>query len=362
MKRRFILVAILLLTLAGSAAWLAWALLVPYAAFPPGGVILDISRGTSRRGVARLLEQQGVVRSALAFELLARWRSSVELQAGEYRFAEAAAATEVFRKIAEGRVFVHPLIIPEGLNMFEVASRVAQEGLASSEEFLRVARDPSLVRDLAPQAKSLEGFLFPATYGFPRSVTAAGIAAAMVARFRQALAAFPEEGRNPHGLSIHEAVTLASLVEEETGQRDERPLIAGVFYNRLAKRIALQCDPTVLYAMQLAGKNDGVIHVSDLRLVSPYNTYRHRGLPPGPISNPGQAALRAVLFPPQTDYLYFVADTEGGHFFSRTLAEHNANVAKYRRLAGLPPKPAAGNNGAAKRPSPASRPAKRRSR
>jgi UPF0755 protein len=362
MNLRFILVAVLVLALAGSAAWLAWALLVPYGAFPPDGVVLEIPRGTSRRGVARLLEQNGVVRSAVAFELLARWRSTIELQAGEYRFAEATSATEVFRKIAEGRVFVHPLIIPEGLNMFEVAARVEQAGLTSAEEFLRAARDPSLIRDLAPQAKSLEGFLFPATYGFPRSVTAAGITAAMVARFRQVLAGFPEEGRNPHGLLLHQAVTLASLVEEETGLRNERPLIAGVFYNRLAKRVALQCDPTVLYAMQLAGKNDGIIHVSDLRLDSPYNTYRNRGLPPGPISNPGQAALRAVLFPPQTDYLFFVADTEGGHFFSRTLAEHNANVAKYRRLAGLPLKPAANDNGAAKKSPAPSRRNKRRSR
>lgn len=343
MKLRLILAAVLLLMLTGSAAWLGWALLAPYSAFGPEGVVLEIPRGTSRRGVSRLLERNGVVRSALAFELLARWRSDVELQAGEYRFDEAAPAVEVFRKIAEGRVFVHPLVIPEGLNMFEIAARVEQAGLAPAQEFLRVALDPSLVRDLAPQARSLEGFLFPATYGFPRSATAEGIAATMVARFRQVLAGFTEDGRNPHGLSLHEAVTLASLVEEETGQRDERPLIAGVFYNRLARRIALQCDPTVLYAMQLAGKNDGIIHLSDLRLKSPYNTYLHPGLPPGPISNPGQAALRAVLYPQPTEYLYFVADTEGGHFFSRTLAEHNANVAKYRRLAGLPPKPVASN-------------------
>lgn len=362
MKLRFILVAILLLTLTGSAAWLTWALYWPYSAFGPDGVILEIPRGTSRRGIARLLEQHGVIRSALAFELLARWRSNVELQAGEYRFDEAAPATDVFRKIAEGRVFVHALAIPEGLNMFEIATRVEQAGLPSAEEFLRAARDPALIRDLAPQAKSLEGFLFPATYGFPRSITAPEIAAAMVARFRQALTGLPQEGRNPRGFSVYEAVTLASLVEEESGQADERPLIAGVFYNRLAKGIALQCDPTVLYAMQLAGKNDGVIHQSDLRLDSPYNTYRHRGLPPGPISNPGQAALHAVLFPPQTDYLYFVSNTEGGHFFSRTLAEHLANVARYRRLAGLPPKPAAVVNRPAKKSPPPSKPSKRRSR
>jgi len=352
-----LLIIVLVLAVAGLAGWLAWALLAPYGTFPAEGALLEIPRGTSRRAIARLLEQNRIVRSAVAFEMLARWRSHVELQAGEYRFFQPAAAVDVFRKIAEGRVFVHPLAIPEGLNMFEIAAKVQEAGLSSSEEFLQAARDPALIRDLAPHARSLEGFLFPATYGFPRSVTAGEIAETMVARFRQVLASFPEAGRHPRGLSLPQAVTLASLVEEETGQPGERPLIAGVFYNRLAKRVALQCDPTVLYAMQLAGRNDGIIHRSDLRLDSPYNTYRYRGLPPGPIGNPGQEALRAALFPPQTDYLYFVADTQGGHFFSRTLAEHNANVAKYRRLAGLPPKPAVANgNRATRQPS---KPAKR---
>jgi UPF0755 protein len=343
-------IAIILLAIAGFACWLAWALMTPYGSFPAEGVVLEIPRGTSRRGVARRLAQNGVIRNALAFELLARWRSRTELQAGEYQFTGQAPAMEVFRKIAEGRVFFHPLVIPEGLNMFEIADRVEQAGFASRADFLAVARDSQPIRDVAPQAQSLEGFLFPATYGFPRSVTAREIAQAMVSRFRQEWGAFSEPGRNPHELSPLELVTVASLVEKETGQADERPMIAGVFYNRLAKRVALQCDPTVLYAMELAGKNDGVINQSDLRLDSQYNTYRNRGLPPGPIANPGPDALRAALFPPQTDYLYFVADTHGGHFFSRTLNEHLASVARYRNLAGLSPQSAA-KNGAPKPPS-----------
>lgn len=347
-----LILAIVLLIGAGFAGWLAWALTVPYGSLPADGVVVDIPRGTSRRGIARLLEEKGVIRSALAFELLSRWRSSVELQAGEYQFTGAAPATEVFRKIAEGRVFFHPLVIPEGLNMFEIAERVEKAGLATRADFLAVARDASPIRDLVPRAASLEGFLFPATYGFPRSTTARDIAAAMVQRFRGAWAAFPAEGRNPRNLSPAEVVTLASLVEKETGIAEERPLIAGVFYNRLARRIALQCDPTVLYATHLAGKYDGVIHQSDLRLDSPYNTYRHRGLPPGPIASPGAEALRAVLYPPETDYLYFVADTKGGHFFSRTISEHNANVARYRQLAGLPAKPANTRSGPSKQAPP----------
>ncbi|MGH9792576.1 MAG: endolytic transglycosylase MltG, partial [Candidatus Acidiferrales bacterium] len=221
-------------------------------------------------------------------------------------------------------------------------------GFGTREDFLRVAREAAPIRDIAPAAASLEGFLFPATYGFPRNATAEQVAGAMVARFRAVWNALPQEGRNPHQLEPLELLTLASLVERETGAPGERPLIAGVFYNRLAKRIALQCDPTVIYAMELAGKNDGIIHLSDLRMKSPYNTYLNRGLPPGPIANPGEEAMRAALFPPQTDYFYFVSDTQGGHFFSRTHKEHNENVAKYRRLAGLPPKPPAANGTAAK--------------
>jgi len=357
MRRKLILAVVLLMT-AGFAGWLAWALALPYGAFPADGVVVDIPRGTSRRSVARMLAERGVIRSALAFELLTRWRSGVELQAGEYQFTAPTPATEIFRKIAEGRVFFHPLVVPEGLNMFEIATRVEKAGLVPRDDFLSVARDASSIRDLAPKAASLEGFLFPATYGFPRSATAHGIAAAMVQRFREAWAGFQAEGRNPHALSPHEAVTLASLVEEETGAVSERPLIAGVFYNRLAKRIALQCDPTVLYAMQLAGKNDGIIHQSDLQMNSPYNTYRHRGLPPGPISSPGTEALRAVLYPVETDFLYFVADTKGGHFFARTVREHNANVTRYRQLAGLPARPAAANRSPSKQTP---RPRQRRS-
>lgn len=352
--------AIVLLVMAGFASWLTWALYVPYANFSADGMVVEIPMGTPRRGIARLLKQEGVVRSALAFELLARWRSDVQLQAGEYRFDAPASARAVFRKIAEGRVFVHPLVIPEGLNMFDIASKFEQAGFGSREDFLRVAREAAPIRDIAPAAASLEGFLFPATYGFPRNATAEQVAAAMVARFRAVWNALSQEGRNPHGLEPLELLTLASLVERETGAPGERPLIAGVFYNRLAKRIALQCDPTVIYAMELAGKNDGIIHLSDLRMKSPYNTYLNRGLPPGPIANPGEQALRAALFPPQTDYFYFVSDTRGGHFFSRTHKEHNENVAKYRRLAGLPPKARAANgtgakDGAGKKPRPAKR-------
>lgn len=323
------LTLVLLLGFIVAAGWLAAALYLPHRGFPSEGIFVEVPRGASRRAIARLLEENGVVRSRFAFEALCRWRSRRTLQAGEYFFDRRANALEVFRKLAEGRIYVKTIAVPEGLAMFEIAELVEREGLASREAFLEAARDPALIRDLAPGARSLEGFLFPATYQFPRRPPEQEIVGAMVRRFREAWQSLPEETR--HARSIEEVVTLASLVERETLLPDERPLVAGVFANRLRRGIALQCDPTVIYALQLADHYDGALDARDLRFRSPYNTYRRRGLPPGPIANPGIASLRAALSPPAVDYLYFVANTEGGHFFSRTLREHNRNVTLYRR-------------------------------
>jgi UPF0755 protein len=237
----------------------------------------------------------------------------------------------VYDAIANGRVFVKEFVIPEGFTMFDIADLAAQEGFLSRDEFLVAARDPSPIRDIAPGAPSLEGFLFPATYEFPRHVTGKDMTAAMLKKFRQEWLTLPDAGPTPHQ-SIQNVVTLASLVERETPRPEERPHVAGVFENRLRIGQPLQCDPTVAYALTLAGANTGKLGGGDLHFSSPYNTYRNRGLPPGPIANPGEAALRAALDPPPTDDLYFVANTEGGHFFSKTLKEHNRNVALYRRL------------------------------
>jgi UPF0755 protein len=204
--------------------------------------------------------------------------------------------------------------------------------MATREEFLAAARDPSPVRDIAPRARNLEGFLFPATYQFPRRVAAGDIVGAMVRRFREVWNSLPERQALPGGFSVEQVVTMASLVERETGIAGERAVISGVFHNRLRRGMPLECDPTVIYALELAGRYRGSLTRADLRFDSPYNTYRRRGLPPGPIANPGEAALRAALAPAQTEYLFFVADAQGGHLFSRTLREHNANVARYRRL------------------------------
>ena len=262
---------------------------------------------------------------------MCRSRKRSTLEAGEYFFDHPVTAFEVYDAIANGRVYVKEFVVPEGFTMFDIAALAESEGFLSREEFLAAARDPSPIRDIAPDAPTLEGFLFPATYEFPRHVTGKDLTAAMVKRFRQVWITLPAADAPEHR-SVRDVVTLASLVERETPRPEERPHVAGVFENRLRIGQPLQCDPTVVYAMTLAGVYSGRLDGGDLHFASPYNTYQNRGLPPGPIANPGEAALRAALDPPPTDDLYFVANTEGGHFFSKTLQEHNQNVARYRRL------------------------------
>lgn len=310
--------------------WLLWLLADgtrPYL-LAKAPVLLDIPRGTRTGEIARQLEQVGAIRSRWTFLGLHLLRPGNSLKAGEYAFERPASTWEVLGKLIRGEVSYQVLTIPEGHNRFEIADVVAAQGFSTREEFLQATEDESVVADLNPQAKDLEGFLFPDSYHFPRHARPAQIVRAMVARFRQVYADLQiASSERPIG----EIVTLASLVEKETALAKERALIAGIFYNRLRRGVALQCDPTVLYAAMLANRSMGRIRKSDLSFPSPYNTYRNRGLPPGPIANPGRASLRAALEPAATDYLYFVANAEGGHTFSKTLAEHNVAVAQFRQ-------------------------------
>lgn len=318
----------------------------PYRSFAAEGVFVDLPHGASSRTVARLLKQNGVIRSALAFEVYARRHPRRRLQAGEYFFDHAISAHDVFWQIAGGHIYEQPFTVREGETIFDIAHDLEAEKLMTSDEFLAVAQNPELIRDVAPHAKTLEGFLFPATYFLPRHPNPTDVAAEMVRKFREEWQRIvPPESKQDatgleHGRPVTAVVTLASLVERETPKPEERPLVAGAFENRLRKNIPLQCDPTVIYALQDAGQYKGALTGADLHFPSPYNTYAHPGLPPGPIGNPGEASLRAALEPAKTDYLYFVANTQGGHFFASTLVEHNRNVTKYRRLlAGLPADP-----------------------
>jgi len=361
---RFLFALLLLMVLAAAlgAAWLWYGITQPYQGFPAEGIFVDVPRGTSSRSVAHLLQNNGVIRSAAAFEIYARRESPRTLQAGEYFFARAASGRDVFWKLAKGDVFEQPFTVKEGDTMFDIAQELEKAKLVTREQFLAAARDPSLVRDIAPTAPTLEGFLFPATYQLSRHPIAAGLTADMVKKFKEEWAAIAAENpapNSPTNIAAVDAapsapsvpldipatsaaktdtqptlavVTLASLVERETPRPEERPLVAGVFTNRLQKGMALQCDPTVIYALEQVRKYHGTLTGKDLKFDSPYNTYEHTGLPPGPIGNPGEASLRAALQPAKTNYIYFVANTHGGHFFAATLAEHNRNVLKYRRL------------------------------
>ena len=334
MRRLGFLALFLIAALGGGASWLDSQLSRPYRGHRPEKVFVDIPHGTSRWGVAQILRTNDVIRSPLAFALFSDWHFRRSLQAGEYYFDHPVNSREVFWKIAHGQIFVHTVTVPEGWTMFDIADELDREGVCSRSDFLTAAHDTTLIADLAPQAYSLEGFLFPSTYEFTRRATCEQVVKRMVQNFRAVWESLKPAGapENPGSLTTLEVVTLASLVERETPNAGERALVAGVFYNRLRRGTPLQCDPTVQYAMELAGRPEKNVHAVDLRTNSPYNTYEHRGLPPGPIANPGEASLRAALAPATTDYLYFVANDQGGHFFSATLAEHNRNVARLRKL------------------------------
>jgi UPF0755 protein len=314
----------LLICVVGVAAWLAWALWLPLS---PGGQTLVMLRpGYSTRHVAHALKAAGVIRNAHAFVLWHAFHRHPSLKAGEYLFDHDASAIEIHNRLARGDVYAHTVVIPEGFNMFEVADAIQSAGLGSSSDFLRVAMtDTALISDIAPGATSLEGYLFPATYEFTRTQSMQDIAAEMVKEFRRVAA---EIGLNQN---VQRTVTLASIVEKETAAPEERPEVASVYQNRLSGHIPLQADPSVIYAELLEGAYTGALHHDDMRFKSQYNTYRHTGLPPGPIANPGKTALEAAMHPAQTRYLYFVSDGNGHHRFSTSLAEHNHNVAALRR-------------------------------
>jgi UPF0755 protein len=298
----------------------------PYQGFR-GETFVEFPRGTGTSGIADALVQAGVVRSRWDF-LLARVASRTRvLQAGEYRFDRAASPLEVVGRIARGDIFFYELVVPEGRNLFDIATAAEQLGLFPAPKFLEAARNPALIRDLDPQAPTLEGYLFPDTYKLGRHTTPDRLCRLMTGKFRDAW-------RSLHTTAdMHRTVTLASLVEKEGKLADERPRIAAVFENRLRIGMKLDCDPTTIYAALLQQHYRGVIHRSDLDSDHPYNTYRHPGLPPGPIANPGLASIRAVLAPSDIDSLYFVAraDGSGGHEFSSNIAAHESAVERYHR-------------------------------
>lgn len=301
----------------------------PYRGFSEE-TFVEVEHGMSSRQIAQLLASHGVVRSSWAFLAARALHPRARLQAGEYRFGAEQTPLQVFDKIRKGEVFFEELTFPEGSNQFDIASILAKSDTVKADDFLKAAADPESIRDLDPLAPTLEGYLFPSTYRLTHRTTAKQLCRAMTAEFRKQWAA---ANGNAGNTDIHRTVTLASLVEKETAVPGERPLVAAVFTNRLRSGIALQCDPTTVYAALLENRYRGVIHRSDLASANPYNTYAHSGLPPGPIANPGLTAIRAALKPAEVDYLYFVANPggQGSHHFSSSLAEHEKAVVAFRQ-------------------------------
>jgi UPF0755 protein len=302
--------------------------LVLFRVTPPVEKFIEIPSGSTTLAIGTQLESNGLIQSRFAFDAL-HLVLRRKLKAGEYRFQDPATVYQVYSRIARGDVYLHTLAIPEGFNIFDIAAAVETAKLGTKEQFLQVARqDTKLIQDIDPTATTLEGYLFPDTYKFSRLDSVHAIAAAMVKRFRQQAVALGLKG------NVHETITMASLIEKEVGAAEERPLVASVFVNRLGKKMPLATDPTVIYAALLENRYRGTIYLSDLQAASPYNTYKVLGLPPGPICNPGVASIQSALHPAQSNYLYFVSDNQGHSRFAATLAEHDRNVAAYRKAVG----------------------------
>jgi UPF0755 protein len=361
------IVWLFLFVMLAAAGWCAWALWIPIAPPPPQTFVM-LHPGYSTRRIAYELKRAGVIRSEEAFVLWRYIRHRSSLKAGEYLFDKPANTIDIQKRLRRGDVYFHTVVVPEGFTMFDIARAVEAAGLGPAADFLKAAHsDTALISDVAPGVPSLEGYLFPETYQFSRMQTMHDIAAEMVCQFHivaRQIGLLPTNGetaetpksspnestKSPHicgviavqfrngdqspielQTDLERTVTMASIVEKETAVAEERPLVASVYYNRLAKRIALDADPSIIYAELLAGTYSGALHHDDMRFNSPYNTYTHAGLPPGPIGNPGKSALEAAMHPAQSDYYYFVADAAGHHRFARTMEEHNKNVAAYRR-------------------------------
>lgn len=324
---------LLFLAIAGGAAAAFWSVRLqrPFRAYAGDEQFVEIPQGAGSRAIGERLAASGVVHDTVTFRL-ALWRSGKgrQLKAGEYRFDRPMTAGEVIDKIARGDVYTVSVTFPEGLTFTEMAKIYEAHGLGTAAAFSEAARDPAAIRDLDPAAKDLEGYLFPETYALPRKSDAAALVRQMVGGFRRALTPQVREAAASRSLSIRQLVTLASIVEKETGRADERPLVSAVYSTRLRIGMPLQCDPTVIYALARAGRYDGNLHRDDLQFDSPYNTYRYPGLPPGPIANPGKASIEAAARPADADFLYFVSRNDGSHEFARTLDQHSRNVQKYQ--------------------------------
>lgn len=296
----------------------------------PKGVtqVLEVKAGMGLKAVSEVLTQANVIKDPLKFSLLARYKGYAKrIRAGEYALSAAMSPLAILDIMESGKVYLHRVTIPEGYNMQQIAEAFQKAGLADVQAFLDQARNKELAGSLGVAAETLEGYLFPETYYFPKNVTPKKIVSTMVQRFWSIFTPEFRARAEELQLSVHQVVTLASIIEKETGDPSERPLISSVFHNRLKKGMRLESDPTVIYGID---RFNGNLTRKHLETHTPYNTYTIRGLPPGPIANPGLKAIEAALFPAKTDYLYFVAKKDRTHQFSTNLEDHNRAVRKYQ--------------------------------
>jgi UPF0755 protein len=333
--KRILLAGLLLLILgvAAAGAWLYLSVERPFKGYEGNETFVEIQAGSGPITMGRALTEAGVVPHVTAFRTAVWVRGAGRrLQAGEYRFERPMTPLEVVDKIARGDVYLQPVTFREGLTIRQMSQIFQERRFGTAQEFITAASRADRIRSIDPSARDLEGYLFPDTYTLPRRATAEQLVERMVARFEAALSPEVREQAAARGLTVRQLVTLASLVEKETARREERPLVSAVYSNRLRIGMGLQCDPTVIYALERAGRFDGNLTRDDLRFDSPYNTYRYAGLPPGPIAAPGKASLEAAANPADVPYIYFVSRNDGSHAFASTLEEHNRNVHQWQVL------------------------------
>lgn len=326
---RIISFAVLVLFLVAASVGFS---LYRYATTPAGtsetSAVVWIKPGQSFSETIAQLQKAGLIRHPKKFRWLAYLkRDERQIRAGEYLIQASMSPGAILNTLVSGEILLHKVVVPEGATVLEIGKIIERTGLVSEEAFLQAAFDPGLIKALGLEGHGFEGYLFPETYHFPKGVTAEEVIKKMVAHFRSVFTTESAEQAEALGFTIHEVVTLASIVEKETARPEERPLIAAVFLNRLKRHMRLESDPTVIYGIK---DFNGNLTRKDLKTMTPYNTYRIKGLPPGPIANPGRASIEAVLYPSKEPYLYFVSRNDGSHHFSPSLREHNRMVQRYQ--------------------------------
>jgi UPF0755 protein len=328
--RAALLVAQLLLL--SGWVWLYLESRAPASGAAGTPVVFEVEKGRSVAGVASALRDKGIIRKRtpflIAYDLFIAPRN---IKAGEYELTPGGRILDILELLVEGRVRLHAVTVPEGLTAKETFAHLAEAGLGRSEDFEAAARDTTGIALLDPRATDLEGYLYPETYHFPKGTTAREILLAMTGQFRDVFGAALRTRAAARGMSVRAAVVLASLIEKETALPAERRLVSAVFHNRLALGMKLDCDPTVIYGLTRIGAYQGRLRTRDLKTDTPYNTYLHAGLPPGPICSPGRVSLEAAVDPAAADFLYFVSRNDGSHEFNRTLADHSRAVREFQR-------------------------------